>query len=252
MIKSRRIYLLGGLGNNLYQVNAGLYLAQNFGLKVVMVSNIVESTFIHRMFRWTKHEYVLPQIIEQNNIHICRVTKLTLIMDLGRLWLLKSLGVSLGVSWEDINSDSRVHFGYFQSPSKWLVTNIRETGIYNNNRPMMHLRLGDSPTLKFDYSAQLNLIKKVSMGELDIVTNDRIMANSILKDLSIEASIITGDVLSDFMRIRCSELVIIPNSTFSLAAALSSNDLRKIYCIRSLSENSIRLLKEKGVEVVKY
>lgn len=221
------VYLLGGLGNNLFQVNHGLLLVNR---KVVFVTNIIESGFWSRIFKWSFHEPTILKIRLQEDIYFKRLNTLVF---LAHLLCLKASRVLrnpfLGVSWESVNP-TRVNFGYYQdNPSEKWVLKFRSEIQLKRYNCVLHMRLGDSPTLQADLDAQMELLDKLKLELIHVVTNDKRRALKLLKNTSTHFEFLGGTVIDDLEIMRGAKKLIIPQSTFSLIAVFSSQNLETLY-----------------------
>lgn len=221
------VYLLGGLGNNLFQINYGLSLLDR---NVIFVSNIIKSKSWSWLFNWSCHEDSVLQIPFLNEVNIEQISHLKVLIHLIGLKVSKSVGTPfLGVSWESIHGD-RVNFGYFQSTfhQEWIVK-LRTSVSLENYEHVMHMRLGDSPTLQVDVDAQIKLLRALGLKKIYVVTNDPNSASSILKELYIDFELLRGGVKDNLDALTRAKILIVPQSTFSLTAVFLSDSLETLY-----------------------
>ena len=57
---------MGGLGNQLFQVNFAKWLEREHGIKVIFNSYLLKSNFITRSMKWSIHDFILPSLIDEN------------------------------------------------------------------------------------------------------------------------------------------------------------------------------------------
>ena len=249
----KRVYLIGGLGNNLFQLNAAKILSAKSDKEVVIVTNIVESRFLHNLFRWTFHDFVLTDVLTENKLRIERVPIPVICWDLSNLFIHKSFPrLKTNVVWDSEDERATAYFGYFQTVEQWAVRcEIMHFSASDINVPLIHMRLGDSPTLKEDVVAQIDLIRSLGITAVKVVTNDRVSAERLLKHSRMDVLYKGGSVVEDFKEIANTKCVIIPNSTFSLTSILSSNLIETVY-LRTSMNRFVELLKSRGLKVISY
>jgi len=221
------VYLFGGLGNNLFQVNHGLTLGAG---QVFFVTNLIESRFWSQIFRWAFHEPTILKVPFLNDVQFKRISTFLVFAHISNLIISRVLQKPVfGVSWESLIA-TRVNFGYFQDcPSESWVIKFRSKLRKEHFDHVVHLRLGDSPTLQVDVDAQIKLLNQLKHNMIYVVTNDRASALKLLKKVNTKVAFVGGNVIDDLEIMRCSKTLIIPQSTFSLIAAFSSHSLQTLY-----------------------
>ena len=221
------VYLLGGLGNNLFQINYGLSLSDR---NVLFVSNLIKSKFWSWLFNWSHHEDSVLQITFLNEVNIQQISPVKVLFHLIGLKVSKFVGSPiLGVSWESIHGD-RVNFGYFQNtPHQEWIVKLRTSVSLENYEHVLHMRLGDSPTLQVDVDAQIKLLRVLGLKMIYVVTNDCNSATSILNELDIDFELLRGGVMDNLDALMRAKILIVPQSTFSLTAVFLSNSLETLY-----------------------
>lgn len=221
-----KIYLLGGLGNNLFQIDHGL--RQGGEQNVVFVTTLITKRFYSRIFGWTFHEPNLLDLKLSGEIQLVERSAVFVFFDLFLLFFVKRLKTEIfGVTW-DSRELTRINFGYYQDLKDkypFILTVPTNTKIYD---AVIHLRLGDSPTLREDLELQLCELDNARFNCIKVVTNDRKHAELLLREYSFQYEFIGGDVLEDLDIMMSTKLLIAPRSTFSLAAALMSVNLETL------------------------
>lgn len=222
----RKVYLLGGLGNNLFQLDHGL--RQKGEDNVVFVTTLITKRVYSKIFGWTFHEPNLLDLKLNSQIQFVDRNAVYVLLDLVLLFFVKRLKLELfGVSWNS-SELTRVNFGYYQDVKDkhpFIVSIRTHTKLYD---AVVHLRLGDSPTLKEDLEFQLRELDNLGLSCINVVTNDRKHAKLILQKYSFHYVFVGGNVLDDLEILMSSKLLIAPRSTFSLAAALMSSKLETL------------------------
>lgn len=224
-----KVYLIGGLGNNLFQVDYGL--RQSKGKEVVFLTNLIDNPIYSRVFGWTYHTPDIYNINLNKEISLKKENFLRLIFDLFFLFLARLFKKNIfGVSWNSTEI-SRSSFGYFQDlehhrHQRFSLGMQAQGKVYDT---VVHFRLGDSPTLNFDVNKQLNLLKELKLSDVKVVTNDIATTSALLQNYDFEFEILGGNVIEDLKILMLSKRLIAPQSTFSLVAALMSNNLQELY-----------------------
>ena len=250
-MSKRQLYLIGGLGNNLFQIDKALGFDPG---EVQIITNLIDDKFYSTLFGWSFHNEAISSGLIDNDIQIKRFPALVVLWHLLLLFFVKKLQRPvLGVSW-DSNELTKVNFGYWQSKEKIDNKNVRLKLNSGSKRikgvTICHFRLGDSPTQNEDYLAQIELIRSLDIGSYIFVTNDKHALQSRLAGSEIHYEIRQGNVLEDLNLLLSAETLIIPRSTFSLIAALTSKNLIKLYVPSDYWEDYQRNLN--GVEIWKY
>ncbi len=220
---------MGGLGNNLFQIEHALKV-KNKSDEIIFVTNLIEIKLYSFFFGWTFHENSLNKFIFPNDVKFVKINNLLVIKDLILLFLHRKLNkLDFNIQWEG-NELKKVNFGYFQynrdKPSFKLKNKFNFIEI---EKPIVHLRLGDSPTLYKDFNKQINLIKSLNYTEYIILTNDTVNAIELLKNENINCEIISISSDLDFFLMLHSKILICPQSTFSWMAGYFNEKLEKIY-----------------------
>ena len=226
----KKIYLIGGFGNNLFQVQKGLMSNED----IVYVVNIIKSKNLHKIIGWTYHEPTILSTTFIDDIAFVELPWIRVLFDFLFLSLSRIFNISIfGVSWEQ-EELTNTNFGYFQQKmnyNRWVEI---ECCLDNHDQdlietPLVHVRMGDSPTLRQDLNKQINLMKKLGFNHYNIITNrpDEVVENFTGQPFSID--VVGGQVIDDFCLMRNAEILIIPQSTFSLFSALSNQNARSIY-----------------------
>ena len=231
-MSTRRVYLLGGLGNNLFQIDHGL--RQQGEHNVVFVTTLITKRFYSTIFGWTFHEPNLLDLTLNSHIQLVERSPFYVFLDLFFLFFAKSLKTDIfGVTWNSWEL-TRANFGYYQDLNNkhpFILSVPTKTKIYN---AVVHLRLGDSPTLREDLTFQLRKIDDLRLSCVKVVTNDRKHADLLLQGYSFQYEFIGGNVLEDLEIMMSSNILIAPRSTFSLAAALMSTNLKTLFIDKEL------------------
>ena len=243
--KRRRIILIGGLGNVLYQLNA-VEQSENFDIDVGLLSR----KFIHRVLGWTYHNTVDVLNLEKQNI--VKSGLLRILMDLFCLAVVRKLGWKQPrYSWESISSS--VCSGYFQDPL-WINKGVNKEFIQSflmkheessyKQRSVMHYRLGDS-VWRSDYQYYYDYMKSL------IIHDDFLVLTDSPRELQLELphdkiDIRRGPLLEDFhIMISSNHLVVSPSTLSWWAAMLKTEGVvtmpKEIYNKLGFNNKNVRL-----------
>ena len=230
-----KIFLMGGLGNQLYQYNFGCYL-ESRGFKVVYSTLLLKKNFITKILSWTIHDFVLEKLLNKN-ISIDNNFFDFIYILFSKINFFNSLTSFYGVSKVPVNP-SKYIFGYFQNKDFLKKIHFEIPNVNKKNKIVtVHMRLGDSPSIKQDLLFQTNTIENLQTNEVIVVTNDIFLAKSYMLEKfdNIICSFYSEDVVSDFIFLSTSETVICSNSTFSWWACKISNFQKNVFIPQSLS-----------------
>lgn len=249
MSHRKRIYLIGGLGNNLFQVEKSL---SSLDSRVDLVTNLIEDSWYSRLFGWTYHKETVTQLSFRNEISFTRLNTLLVLFHLCLLFFSKRINTSfLGVSWNS-KELTRVNFGYWQSSNSKSEITFRlrmNTNVEVNQLPVVHARLGDSPTLHSDLRAQLDLMLELNFEKYLVITNDKDSFIEYTRNLDLKFDVYQRTVSEDLFTLLSAKTLIIPRSTFSLCASLMSANLKVLYVDRNYWLSNRRDL---GDVLIKY
>jgi hypothetical protein len=240
------IRLIGGLGNQIFQVGAALLLASKSGENRI----IIDDSFLNSYDSKRKNELLEFFNFEKLDIEI--IFKKSYLV---KFRIPKVLPLKL-IFWPFI-SDSNFQFtlknqrkqfllldGYFQ----WIllqkdfneIVNIlktifikNDTSIINSNYCVVHIRGGDFVKLGWNvltpesyYIESINFMKeKHDINNFVIVTDDEVYAKSVLCNLKFNFDFISSDIKTDFYTISKYSNRILSASTFALwASSLGKNE----------------------------
>lgn len=232
-----KIYLMGGLGNNILQVLATL----DSGHQAKYVSFLQRQNVITRFLGWTIHENVIEQLFDLEVIQPKRffllesldVLLLSCSKILGREILSRNY-MNSTPSLKDIICSSAIggymhpvsleQFNFLSSKRHFLKASLEKV-----DQIGVHVRrgdLGDNSALGLLESETLNNVakKEVSFSGYPVVvyTNDKDWCE---RNLTFEyefskSSPVLNPVVSDFIGLASSATLICSNSTFSYTAAM--------------------------------
>ena len=219
-MKQHAIWLMGGLGNQAFQLNQGLFL-KTLGLDVVFIDNLLQKNFLtSRILNWTCHGKYCDEIFD-----IETVTSKTLLPALAA----KVYQSEYSRFYEKYinntkNLKSKNLFGYFQSSLEInqiaLVLPENKNILFEGSNYVVHLRFGDALRPKENisyYKKALRLAKEMYPKSIwTIVTDDKSQAENIVNEISgFKYKFNNGSVVDDFLLLCSCDKIICSNSTFS-------------------------------------
>jgi hypothetical protein len=251
--KTLVIYLMGGLGNVLFQINFA-YNLRDAGYNIRLnVYSLMSNNIISKMLKWSNHN-TLNNIFELGILDGFEIDDKFRLSFMNALWSKKTGKNIFGTKFYGINSPSHSEiinvtnlFGYFHNKNPvndffvnhlqerlniWLSLkkNLQELigKLIKHDDIIVHVRGGDFTTdsnleLGVDYYKKAIAAATNNCGSVLVLTNDALYAESILCDLPFQ--IISQDSpIADFIIIMKSRIKVLANSTFSWwAAELSDN-----------------------------
>jgi hypothetical protein len=231
----KKIWLMGGFGNVLFQILAYRALEKN-GYKVEYVDILVERNIFTKLLGWTIHESIYKDLIDKNEIQSVSYIRVVGLLFLGFLNRKFKFKNNICTFYSDKNrlkmpySDN--NFGYFQD-KYFLEENQIELlklgrelfNKYKKNESeiIVHYRLGDSGWAK-EYENYYIKVRNMIMLENEtvyIATDSPKEALSFFSDCSNVKLTDSENAMDDFKyMVSASKLYCAP-STFSWWAAHS-------------------------------
>lgn len=214
------IWLMGGLGNQAFQINQGLFL-QRLGIEIVFVDNLLHKNLLtSKILNWTLHGKFCDEIFD-----IKTVTKKNIIPALAAKIYQSEYSRYYNNYIDDSKKIKSVNlFGYFQSNLDINQISLelpKNRGVlFNSNKYVAHMRFGDAlkPQENYVYYKKaLKLAKDLyPKSEWTIVTDDKAQAKSVLEEIcGFKYNINNGSVIEDFILLCSCDKIICSNSTFS-------------------------------------
>ena len=226
----KKIWLMGGFGNVLFQILAFNVLLSK-GEKVSFVKKLTEVNFFTKVIRWKIHQKLYLDLIDEQdylevrNIQVFQILIISFISKYFNFKFKKATFYNKKTQIEDYNSENV--FGYFQdkfflSKNQNLVLEmgkrLSEKYKLKDTYPIVvHYRKGDSDWAK-KYSKYYNEIKTMLILELNpvlIVTDSVENASIFFKEIQGVKIISSKNALDDFKYLISSEKLYCAPSTFS-------------------------------------
>lgn len=226
------VWMMGGLGNVLFQGFAGYLLQKNHS--VYYVNNLTKSNFItNKILKWTIHDDSISKIIFDNQLHFSKLKTLAklILISLKKNNLFNEKCHYLFESEDSFSTNYTHYFGYFQSKTFILERKnifldycnlIHEKLIKSLPKEqisdvVVHYRWGDSDWAKENtdyYEKVKNKLIKNNYRNIVIVTDDLKQAHCFFSEIN-NISIQRKSISEDFSQIFYSKTLFMAPSTFS-------------------------------------
>ena len=240
-MKSITIFLYGGFGNNLSQVNFGSSLEEK-NIQVKYCDILTKKNMFTHILGWKIHEQTHKNLnLTYVNYNFFKLLKIFSVLLISRI-LAKNVS---NVFYEyNINSKEidklaaekfKYFFGYFQSSiilkrgiKLQLFKEIRQ--LESIDQIAIHIRGGDYSSInrlnESYYKKSLKLISQ-SNSPIKVFTNDKKYAENILNLSDVYDYNFSGaSPFDDFIEIARSRIIISGNSTFSIWSSICSDAVR--------------------------
>lgn len=220
------IWLMGGLGNQLFQLNKA-YSLRRAGFNVNLVNNLIsdKSYIAKNILQWKIHKNVLNEIYRLDFPIITKKNVLPVLFS--RTEFFQNYACFCGIDYESLISKNM--FGYFQHGVKINLHRTKFVSRRTAGGPIMHIRLSDANNLVAAKNYYVNAINKLQISKLNIVTDDLKGAEDLLmRHCNIQYEIISKSVTHDFNLLRMAPVVIAAPSTFSFWAAITNYNADQI------------------------
>ena len=222
------IWLMGGLGNQLFQLNKAHELRLS-GIDVTLIDNLLDpkSLITSKFLRWKIHDNILHKIYRHNipikstrNLFPLATAKLPFLNNYSKF------------NRQRYDTRSATHlFGYFQdSITVNLKPNHFKFFTKTSDDTVMHLRLTDNNNLQYSKGYYGRILSALNKKVIKIVSDDKATASEIINTFSkAKCEIITKDAIIDFQTLAQSKTLICAPSTYSFWAALANDKAHEIY-----------------------
>ncbi len=230
-----QIWLMGGLGNQLFQINKA-YELREFGLDIKLVDNLIQQDgiFATKFLKWKIHQDFTDQVYKHDFEIITKKNLLPIILAKAKLFERYSSFKRSDFSC----THSKNMFGYFQK-NVTIHLPIKNFTLKNQDPPevMMHMRLTDNNNLYYSKKYYSKVLKNIINHKICIVTDDELNSEKFLEDNGVlNYKILSGTVKEDFSRLANAKLLICAPSTFSFWAAIANNFAQNIYVPKKFLE----------------
>lgn len=241
--KSITIFLMGGAGNQLFQI-ARAHSLRVAGHKVTIANLGSIEGLIYRLLGFTRHDnwFNLSALLKTLRIPLKTVTFYQLH---SLFWMLVKRRFGFGNnSFFDSDLDKvqssrqSIDVGYFQSLSKVSLDSLYAVAnsfliIHSNTRfrvdqesVVLHLRGGDfgkSMRLENEFIERILVFCRQKSIPLDVVTNDASFYRELFEHKSEARLVRNNSALQDFLFLVSARHLVVSNSTFSFWAMICAS-----------------------------
>ena len=239
------VWLMGGLGNQLFQINTGKFLA-NKGYKIKYTTNLIEKNFFTQsILGWNIHDNLIQNII--CNLDLCNyANNIPPILAKSKIFPKFSYYYSSVVNFNNLPSHI---FGYFQDISfnqnLWFGDDIiyPPHNFHAKSERVIHLRFTDANNFNENIKFYKSVINEIKTQDFIVCTDDINYSKKFLDDQNVKNfRISTGSPLDDFYLLSNAKELVIAPSSFSWWAGKLNKSLDK-YWISSSTASEFGLPK---------
>jgi hypothetical protein len=268
---SFKVLLMGGLGNQFFQIARAIELReQSFGVQVVYIGDKLD--WLYRLGGHVKHESWLDisVLTESLGLEFRRITFIELFF-LGLKFISRKLGIKTTFDEEldsildqKLLSSNNWDVGYFQSIRHVSLASINKVsmGLANmlniiqfpaNDRIAFHIRGGDFSVSDRVTSDDVKSAIEATFSDssrIFVATNDVRFSSEIFQSLGVDFEISTLSPRGDFVAIATAKSVFVSNSSFAFWAGLCGSRAHgaKIYSLETWPYNDFLAPSYIGVE----
>jgi hypothetical protein len=239
--KIRYVLLMGGVGNQLFQLAKALYIRNSgFTIRLIRLDSLpLLSLYVYIYKKWTKQEDWLNMRVFAETLGISVVKppiciSLLVYLQAAKLFLSKKILDSQGLA-----SDSHVFIGYFQTSESYDISSIVKVGealagylgqqLFANHHPIIHYRTGDiAENDRVDMNTMIRFMEDHAQDTL-CITNDIMNVPAQLDGINFTTS---KSALEDFILLASSDRILPSDSTFCFWAVLVSALTRNVQIYR--------------------
>ena len=242
---SYKVLLMGGLGNQFFQIARAIELRdKSVGVEVIHIGSKLD--WLYRLGGHTKHDGWLDMSFLAENLGLkYRSITLLELLFLGFKFLSRKLGI---VSVFDEELDARLgqkpfisdtwDVGYFQSSRHVSVASINKVScgltellgiseVTTRARIAFHIRGGDFSSVDRVTADDVRIAIEATVSDsarIFVATNDVKFSSEIFESLDVNFEISNLPPRADFIAIATAKNVFVSNSSFSFWAALCAKN----------------------------
>jgi len=229
---THKIWLMGGLGNQLFQINYG-YKLRKRGFDVCFIDNLIKKSFItETLLSWTIHPCMLTDLVKIEMY----TEKNFMPIFFSKVDFLNQWSNYLDQDHIPENLPKNI-FGYFQDKSLQNDVFFKDRiqlSLYKSFNVCMpeivaHLRFGDAPNFHQNSEYYRKALKKVQGNSVCICTDDQELARRFLNNNCINYYFSSDILKDDFKILVNAKIVIVAPSTFSWWAVKLSRVISEVY-----------------------
>lgn len=224
------VWLMGGLGNQLFQIQFGLWLARESQYPVIFNRTLTNSNFFTKTLRWSIHDNILDKVVVTDDLLFSHTGNPFAILS-AKLSLFNKFSRFYGSNFLEEDFCENI-FGYFQCAifnelvCDENLINIRRPNSWSDDL-VMHLRGGDINDMGGALKYYNEVLYDLPSSEIRIVTDTQRLLKKVRSDFPKHVFIdVSSSASIDFLRLAGARKVILAPSTFSWwAARLGKADL---------------------------
>jgi hypothetical protein len=211
---------MGGLGNNIFQINYGLYLRDVKGFEVIFVDYLTNENCTTKLLGWSVHDRCVKQLFPFLNIE----RRGSLIQPaVAKIPFLNKYANYVGVH-KEMGCVTRNLFGYFQFGKEKIplsqILELKEdpkvVNFVDKFDRTVHLRFRDNNWLKSSIEFYESQLKSFRSENILICTDDKESARRIALNSGVARfKISERGVLDDFKALAFSKNICLSPSSFS-------------------------------------
>lgn len=174
-VEAVKIWLMGGLGNQLFQVNYGLKLLEENRAPIIFNTYLTRKNLFTSLLGWTIHDYFLERLIDVDPNIIYQSDPLAIAAS--KLPFKQNYSAYFGLEQVPLSPPRNI-FGYFQNAeflSKDTPTFRLKSGLLSKHPvfdTVMHLRGGDINDFNYADSYYCKLLAELETSVIHVVTNN--------------------------------------------------------------------------------
>ena len=231
-----RVLLLGGLGNNFFQLARAIELKKKGNVEILYIGNFYK--YFYFFLGHTSHEKWLDMECLINSLGFkYRSINFFEFLTLVKIYLMKSLNFQTSFDQELSKSKEKtLQVGYFQTEKHVKLDSIEEVAKKINNLIdvtkfkikdilVVHVRgtdIGNENRIKKSYFDEILSYCDKKNIEFSIITDDINFSKKLIKDVTKKIKIFSKNPRDDFMYFVSSKYILLSNSTFSFWGGICS------------------------------
>lgn len=239
----KRLYLIGGFGNILFQLLAFYSLQKNKKIKIKLVDVLTQKNIFTKIMGWKIHKPIYNHIIKKdnfNNPNLLMITFDFFCFYISKLIKKPFLNREFVLEYSVFpNYDNISIIGYFQNLSNFSQNEIHLFCNYVSkrlnigqivDRTVIHFRWGDSVWAKKneEYYKTVRQIIKSKKENYYLITDDKKKSKEFFKDTKLKITIVSNSEIEDFIFLARSKNIYCAPSTFSWWASMICNSEKNI------------------------
>lgn len=228
-----QVWLMGGLGNQLFQVNYGFYLMEK-GEKVRFNTLLCTNNGYRYFSRFKIHDFILPKLFK--NLPLSAAFSLAPFV--AKTGLLPNYAFWSSL-YEIPKIESKNYFGYFQNRRFVKEVYFNKNSLHleeKDIRYVLHLRFRDNPRPFENHENLKKIIQKWDRSyPIYIITDDKSKSATFLSKIKGYCFLYTdGDLIDDFSYLASARSIVASDSTLSWWACKYNQRLELLYLPKTI------------------